>query len=101
MSRRGRERTRRLRAAWPGALAGVVAAALALAALRMDAIHLRYRLGEAQREERALAERARELTAEVRELRDPLALRRRASALGFVAPARIIELPPRLSGEQP
>lgn len=75
------------------AVAGCLLAALAVAALRIDLIRVRYGLADAMREEKALLEERRELLAQLRELRDPARLRRQAAAQGFVRPARIIDLP--------
>jgi hypothetical protein len=84
-----------------GALAALLVTGLALVALRMDSIRLRYGLADAVNQERSLRERHDELTAEVRRLRDPRELQRRAADLGFVPPARVIELPPVGRGRAP
>ena len=83
---------------WPGALpallAGALLASLALAALRVDLIRIRYGLGEAMKEERELLERDRALRARVGSLRDPIRLARLAPRYGLARPARVLELPP-------
>ncbi len=82
--------------AWPGALpallAGVLLAALALAALRVDLIRVRYGLGQAMQEEKDLLERDRALRARVGSLRDPIRLARLAPRHGLARPARVLEL---------
>jgi hypothetical protein len=74
-------------------LAGVVLAALALAALRVDLIRVRYGLGAAMEEEKQLLEQHRALRARVGSLRDPIRLARLAPRHGLVRPARVLELP--------
>lgn len=76
----------------PLLVAGVVLAALALAALRIDLIRVRYGLAEAVSEQKALLEERRTLVARVRTLRDPARLARLARERGFVQPERVIEL---------
>jgi hypothetical protein len=92
---RARPRRSAWRRVWPAAFAGLLLAALALAALRNDLIRVRYGLAEAMAEEKRLLERQRELTAELRRLRHPARLRERAEALGLVAPERALDLRPR------
>ena len=77
----------------PVLLAGVVFAALALAALRVDLIRVRYGLGQAMREEKALLEQGRALRARVGSLRDPIRLARLAPRYGLARPTRVIDLP--------
>jgi hypothetical protein len=81
---------------WPGSfpalLAGVLLAALALAALRVDLIRLRYGLGEAMQEEKQLLEQDRALRAEVGSLRDPNRLASLAPRYGLIRPARVLDL---------
>jgi hypothetical protein len=81
---------------WPGAfpalLAGMLLAALALAALRVDLIRLRYGQGEAMREEKELLEQDRKLRARVGSLRDPIRLARLAPSHGLARPARVLDL---------
>jgi len=83
---------------WPGGLpallAGVLLAALALAALRVDLIRVRYGLGQAMREEKELLEQDRTLRARVGSLRDPIRLARLAPRYGLARPARVLELSP-------
>ena len=73
-------------------LAGCVLAGLALAALRMDLIRVRYGLGEAMKEEKDLLEQERALRARVGELRDPIRLARLAPRHALARPARVIDL---------
>ena len=77
----------------PALLAGVVLAALALAALRVDLIRVRYGLGEAMRQEKELLEQGRALRARVGSLRDPIRLARLAPRYGLARPTRVIDLP--------
>ena len=83
---------------WPGALpallAGALLAALALAALRVDLIRIRYGLGQAMKEEGELLERDRTLRARVGSLRDPIRLARLAPRYGLARPARVLEFSP-------
>jgi hypothetical protein len=81
--------------ALPAALAGLLVAALALAALRVDLIRVRYGLGEAMREEKELLEQGSTLRARVGALRDPTRLARVAPRYGLARPARVLELPGR------
>jgi hypothetical protein len=76
-------------------LFGALIAALLLAALRVDLIRIRYGVGEAVREQKALLEQRRKLTAQRRSLRDPQRLAPLAQRLGFTRPERVIDLPPR------
>ncbi len=73
------------------ALAGI-AVALSVAALRIDILRMRYGLGEALETEKALIEESRELTAQVRRLRDPARLARLAIESGLGSPERVIDL---------
>jgi hypothetical protein len=77
----------------PALLAAVVFAALALAALRVDLIRVRYGLGQAMREEKALLEQGRALRARVGSLRDPIRLARLAPRYGLARPTRVLDLP--------
>jgi len=77
----------------PALLAVVLVAALALAALRIDLIRVRYGLADALSQEKALLEQRREALAQLRTLRDPARLARVARDYGLRRPARIIELP--------
>ena len=81
---------------WPGyfpaLLAGVLLAALALAALRVDLIRVRYGLGQAMQEEKQLLEQERAVRAKVGSLRDPNRLASQAPRYGLVRPARVLDL---------
>ena len=77
----------------PALLAGVVFAGLALAALRVELIRVRYGLGQAMREEKALLEQGRALRARVGSLRDPIRLARLAPRYGLARPVRVFDLP--------
>jgi hypothetical protein len=70
----------------------VFASALSLAALRIDILRVRYALGEAIREEKALVQQQRQHTAELEELRNPSRLVEVAHRLGFAPPERVIDL---------
>jgi hypothetical protein len=77
----------------PLAAAGFLVAGLAVAALRVDLIRVRYGLADAVREEKALLEEKRQALARMRSLRDPSRLARLASHRGLARPERIIDLP--------
>jgi hypothetical protein len=77
----------------PVLLASVVVAGLALAALRVDLIRVRYGLGQAMREEKALLEQGRTLRARIGSLRDPIRLARLAPRYGLARPTRVLDLP--------
>jgi hypothetical protein len=81
---------------WPGSfpalLAGVLLAALALAALRVDLIRVRYGLGQAMQEEKQLLEQERGLRAKVGSLRDPTRLARLAPRYELARPVRVLDL---------
>ena len=85
--------SRSLSRALPALLAGVVLAALALAALRVDLIRVRYGLGQAMQEEKQLLEQERGLRARLGSLRDPIRLAQLAPRYGLARPARVIDLP--------
>jgi CO/xanthine dehydrogenase Mo-binding subunit len=68
------------------------ACALALAALRIDIRRVRYALGEAIREEKALVQQQRQQTAALETLRDPTRLVELARKRGFARPERVIDL---------
>lgn len=68
------------------------ACALAIAALRIDILRLRYALGEAVSEEKRLVQTQRQNTAELETLRDPARLAELAGDLGFSRPERVIDL---------
>ena len=84
----GRLSTRRI--VW---LVGVAfACALGLAALRIDILRVRYALGEAIREEKALVQQQRQQIAVFEGLRNPSRLVDVAQRLGFAPPERVIDL---------
>lgn len=68
------------------------ACALALAALRIDILRVRYALGEAIREEKALVQQQRQQIAVLEGLRNPSRLVEAAQRLGFAPPERVIDL---------
>jgi hypothetical protein len=74
-------------------MAVALLAALTLASLRIDLLRIRYAVAENIDREQVLQAEQRSLTAEMRKLRDPVALTRRADELGFVRPERMIDLP--------
>ena len=79
---------------WPAlAIAGFLLAGLAVAALRVDLIRVRYGLADAVREEKALLEESRQALARMRTLRDPLRLAHLAASRGLARPERIVDLP--------
>ncbi|MEE2679154.1 MAG: hypothetical protein VX546_11300 [Myxococcota bacterium] len=71
-----------------------MAAALAVAALRIDLIRIRYGLAKAVHTEKALLQERREIVARVRALRDPVRLSELARRQGFVRPSHIQAIPP-------
>ena len=77
----------------PLAIAGCLLAGLAVAALRVDLIRVRYGLADAVHEEKALLEKKRQALARVLTLRDPLRLARLAADRGLARPERIVDLP--------
>ena len=74
-------------------LAAAMIAALAVAALRIDLIRVRYGLAEAVRTEKALVQERREIVARVRAMRDPVRLGEIARNQGFVRPRHIEAVP--------
>jgi hypothetical protein len=80
--------TRRI--AWLVAIA--FACAPALAALRIDILRVRYALGAAIREEKALVQQQRQQTAALETLRHPSRLVELAEKRGFAPPRRVIDL---------
>jgi hypothetical protein len=77
---------------WAPVVVAAVVGGLFLAVLRMDVIRLRFSLASAFEEELRLEELKRELTVDMRQLRDPAVLGRRAQEIGFQRAARLIEL---------
>jgi len=92
MNARPRSRTRRTRIS-PTLLVILLASALAIAALRIDLIRVRYGLADAISQEKALLEERRAALARLRTLRDPARLASLADEYGLTRPARIIDLP--------
>jgi hypothetical protein len=88
----GRGRGRRSLIGWPVVIAALLLA-LGVAALRVDLIRMRYALADGLATEQELLEQQRQLTDEMRRLRDPSGLAKRARDLGFVHPERVIDLP--------
>jgi len=66
--------------------------ALSLVALRTEIIRLRYELADAVRAEQRVAYTKRELTVEVRQLRDPARLNRMAIEMGLSLPQQVIQV---------
>lgn len=85
----GRLKTRSIA---PAVVAAVVGA-LFLTVLRIDVIRVRFGLQESLAAELRLEEKKRRLTVEMRELRDPAQLSRRARELGFRRAEYLIDLP--------
>jgi hypothetical protein len=77
---------------WLPVFAGLLLAALALTALRLDVLRARYGLAEALRAGQELAALESELTVQVRRLRDPARLAELARARGFVRPEQVVDL---------
>ena len=84
----GRPSTRRIAAL----VAVAFACALGLAALRIDILRVRYALGAALREEKALVQQQRQQTAALEALRHPSRLVELAEKRGFAPPRRVIDL---------
>jgi hypothetical protein len=82
----------RLRRSWMPLLVAGVVGALFLAVLRMDVIRMRFQVAQTFEEEMSLQELKRELTVDMRQLRDPAHLARRAEKLGFRRAERLIDL---------
>jgi hypothetical protein len=83
---------------WAGVVAAAVAGMMFLAVLRVDVIRMRFSVAQAFEEELRLEEVKRELTVEMRRLRDPATLVERAAELGFRRAERLIDVgaaPPR------
>jgi hypothetical protein len=85
----------------PLALVAILLAALLLVALRIDIIRMRYSMAEAIRDQTALLEERRQLTARVRSLRDPGRLARLARDRDLGWPEHVIELGPEAGGPRP
>ncbi len=66
--------------------------ALGVAALRIDLLRVQYAVAAATLEEQRLLDESRSLTAHMLKLRDPVELAVRARELGFVRPARLIDM---------
>ena len=77
---------------WLAIAVGSLAAALMVASLRQSILQLRYQLSAAVTEETELLARQREMTVELRELRDPTRLHELAAKHGFARPERVIQL---------
>lgn len=77
---------------WPPVFIALLAAALFLAALRIDIIRMRYARASVLKVETALREEQQQLLVEVRRLHHPSELSRRADALGFQVPDEVVEL---------
>jgi len=97
----GRRGRGRVWIGWP-VIAAALLLALGVAALRVDLIRMRYALADGLATEQGLLEEQRLLTAEMRRLRDPSALAKRARTLGFAHPERVIDLPlPQTESAEP
>jgi hypothetical protein len=94
-----RSRGRRPLQPWLAITAGTLAAALMVVSLRVSILRLRYQLSAAVTEETELLARQREITVELRELRDPTRLRELAEKRGFARPERVIQLSVPASGQ--
>jgi hypothetical protein len=71
------------------------ACAFAIAALRIDILRVRYALGEAVSEEKALVLELRSRSAELESLRDPSRLAELAREQGFRRPDRLLVVAPQ------
>jgi len=78
----------------PGIVVGGVFAALAITQVRVELIGQGYKRYSAVERLQALEEEKRNLTAHVRELRDPVRLARLAREMGLSRPDRVIALAP-------
>ncbi len=96
-----RARTPGLRRSVAACLLGLALGALCLVALRVDILRTRYALAEALALEQQLLSERRDLTVEMRRLRDPARLATLARKRGFVRPERVIdlELPARTTAQ--
>ena len=77
---------------WIPTAAALIVGGLFLAVLRMDVTRMRIDLGDAFKEELRLEEAERQLTVEMRRLRDPAVLTRRAAERGFRRADQLIDL---------
>jgi len=77
-----------------GLILGLLLAALLLTALRVEIIHLGYALGEAVKQENALHEERRVLSAQLEALRNPEHLGELAAKHGFARAEVILHLTP-------
>ena len=73
-------------------LVATITCALALAALRIDILRLRYALGESIETEQTLAQQQRQHQVLLETLRDPSRLAEFARERGFERPTRVLEL---------
>jgi hypothetical protein len=78
----------------PGIVVGGVFAALAITQVRVELIGQGYKRYSAVERLQALEEEKRNLTAHVRELRDPARLAKLAREMGLSRPDRVIALAP-------
>ncbi len=85
---------------WIPSAAALLLGGLFLTTLRMDVTRMRLQLGHAFKEELRLEEIERQLTVDMRRLRDPAVLTRRAAEGGFGRADRLIDLegPPSRAG---
>ena len=94
-----RSRGRRPLHPWVAITVGTLAAALMVASVRVSILRLRYQLSAAVTEETELLAQQREITVELRELRDPTRLRELATKQGFARPERVIQLSVPTTGQ--
>jgi hypothetical protein len=85
----------------PGIVVGGVFAALAIVQVRVELIGQGYKRYSAVERLQALEEEKRNLTAHVRELRDPARLAKLAREMGLSRPDRVITLAPPGNGPRP
>jgi hypothetical protein len=85
----------------PGIVVGGVFAALAIVQVRVELIGQGYKRYSAVERLQALEEEKRNLTAQVRELRDPARLTKLAREMGLSRPDRVIALAPPGSEPRP
>ena len=77
---------------WAPLIVAAVVGAMFLAVLRMDVIRMGFTRARAFEEEMSLEQRKRDLTVEMRQLRDPAVLARHAREMGFRRAERLIDL---------